>query len=301
MILVWKVLRASVSGWCTNVESPHSTRQQEFSSSANTTVLQPGTISLKILHSHIPVSTFSSLEMNLCKMCSTGRVWQSFLPPHVHSPTPRHISVPGPSPSKVLCLKPWGVSAEGRHFCFPYAPEAELCWAPGSSRPKAITQTQPWDLFIPSLLLLCKSAILIEAPPPCSLSQLVTSSFLRAEELEQPLPWPTFLLCQPLWCVQTFLSSSHTAALPQGCTSCSFLGTATEFPFESITSSSSTSSDHLHKSHHDLLSHPGRHTMKGHSRLLLALSKKTTMPWIMKTDSISDNTLRVSCARAFHR
>lgn len=49
-------------------------------------------------------------------------------------------------------------------------------------------------------------------PPPCPPSQSVTSSVLRAEEYGQSLPWPTFLLCQPPWCVQTFLSSSHAAA-----------------------------------------------------------------------------------------
>lgn len=40
MILVWKVLRTSVSGGCTNVEGPHSTRQQDFSPSPNTIVLK---------------------------------------------------------------------------------------------------------------------------------------------------------------------------------------------------------------------------------------------------------------------
>lgn len=247
MILVWKFLRTSVSRWCTNVEVNMSSAPLQIPLSSN----QGLSLWRSFTHTSL-LPLFPPHRWSFSKMCSTGRVWQSFLPA-VHSPTPRHA--PGPSPSKVLCLNPWGVSAEFKHFCLPYAPEAELCWTPSSSRPKSITQTQPWDLLRPFLFLLCKSAILIEAlgPPPCPPSHLVTSSLLRAEEYRQSLPRPTFLLCQP---------PHHTQqpglSLPQGscCTSCSFLETATGFPCESITSSSS-SSDHLCQSHHGLLIHSG--------------------------------------------
>lgn len=139
------------------------------------------------------------------KMCSTDRVWQSFLPRHAHSPTPRHT--PGHHPQRLCAWTP-EVFQQNEGTSASHMLQKQSCvehQVPPGPR-LSLRPSHGTFLYLP----FCSFAN--QPPPPCPPFQLVTLSILRAEEYGQPLPRPTFLLCQPPWCVQTFLSSSHTAA-----------------------------------------------------------------------------------------
>lgn len=128
-----------------------------------------------------------------------------------------------------------------------------------------------WHWPRPLLLLFCQSPILTEAPdaPTCPPSQLVTSSFPRAEEYGQT---PAITCLSPSSAFQVHadlpLLITHSSSL--GCPrhrshaalSCSFLEITADFPFEAQTSSKS-SSDHCYKGHHDLLIHSAESRHEG--------------------------------------
>lgn len=131
-------------GPCMPVEGPYCTRQQEFSSSPNTVILRPGNISLETFTHISLLLLFSPYRWVFSETGSTDGVWWSFPHPVCTHQPPDTLSS-GPSPTKVSCMNPWGVSVEWRHCCLLRASEAWLWWTPNCSGPKTISQSQPWD------------------------------------------------------------------------------------------------------------------------------------------------------------
>lgn len=182
MSLVSKFLRTSAAGTSTAVQGLHGTRTQEPSSSPSTVILRPRLISLQTLHSH-PCYYFSLLPSELLvKQVKQARP-SSLSSNTVHTHTNHQLQ------SGV-----WNISPKG------FRCESLGCEGTAASHMQERKGCAEWISNCSEAQngqsLLHHSAMLMEALniPTHPTSQLVTSSFLRAKEYEQPPSWPTFLL-----------------------------------------------------------------------------------------------------------
>lgn len=260
MSLVLKFLRSVFLEPCTTVEGLHSHRQHEFS---HLHTLLPSGKGSSLWRPFIDTSLlllFSPYRWVFSEPDSTDEGWWSFLPPHVHSTTPRYTLVSGPSPLEVSCFSRMKALLPSRCFRSMTVLNTELLWAQDYLPVPAVGPQWPSR---PSLLLLCKPAVLTEAldVPTFPPSQLTTSAFLRDEEYGQT-PAMTYLSPSPASLVPADLPLLTIHCSSPGCPcrrshaapSCPFLEITASFPFDARTSSSA-SSDHHCKSHHDLYIH----------------------------------------------
>lgn len=162
----------------------------------------------------------------------------------------------------------------------------------------------------PSLLLLCKSAILTGAlhAPACPLSQLVTSSSFESWRMgANPCHDPLFSFtslrgaCRPSSSHHTWQQPGMSSSQVSRCTLLLISGNNCSFSLWSQNLLQLQQWPLLQKSPRPLNSFRGVTSWRDTVDCCLISASRPLMPWVMKTDGISANTSRVSCGRAFYR